>query len=108
MFRRLHGLGPQGVLIRAFTPLSCERRVKPFGMCQVQHQGCHNAQPTADLAVYIRRVSWHSHAAVRCADFLFPESVAYASGNLQEGTITPRCTTEDSRQVGCPAQGSCS
>jgi hypothetical protein len=36
---------------------------------------------------------------VHPADFLFPESVAYASGNLQEGTITPRCTTEDSRQV---------
>jgi hypothetical protein len=35
----------------------------------------------------------------RCADFLFPESVAYASGNLQEGAITPRCTSDDGRQV---------
>lgn len=76
--------------------------MKPPDMCQCNDAALvHRPQPSPVFAAGKHVLG--DHAAVLCADFLFPESVAYASGNLQEGTITPRCTTEDSRQVGCPS-----
>lgn len=61
----------------------------------------HATKHTAEGIVEISGFSIHlPYAVCSCADFLFPECVAYASGRLEEGATSPRCTSEDSRQVG--------